>query len=122
MPEPSSPFEQTAAAAFTDSNNVTVEEGIVTFNSTDSWIAFDLDFGTDSVQDAIVYVKEPDYSGQVFIGLDSVFDTVSTIYNLGNGQWREAKNNCSIASGQHKVYVKVNKAGVQMQWIKFTKR
>ncbi len=122
VPEPSSPFEQTAVAAFTDSNNVTVEEGIVTFNSTDSWIAFDLDFGTDSVQDAIVYVKEPDYSGQVFIGLDSVSNTVSTIYNLGNGQWREAKNNCSIASGQHKVYVKVNKAGVQMQWIKFTKR
>lgn len=122
VPEPSSPFEQIGAAAFTDSSDVTVEGGIVTFNNVNSWIAFDLDFGTDSVQDAVVYVKEPNNSGQVFIGLDSVSSTVSTIYNLGNGNWQEAKNNCSITSGQHKVYVKVNKAGVQMQWIKFTKR
>lgn len=105
-----------------DSNDVTVEDGIVTFNSTDSWIAFDLDFGTDSVQNAIVYVKEPNNSGQVFICMDSVSNQVGTIYNLGNGSWKEAQNNCSITSGQHMVYVKVNKAGAQMQWIKFTKR
>ncbi len=122
VPEPSSPFEQIAAGAFMDSNDVTVEDGIVTFNSTDSWIAFDLDFGTDSVQNAIVYVKEPNNSGQVFICMDSVSNQVGTIYNLGNGSWKEAQNNCSITSGQHMVYVKVNKAGAQMQWIKFTKR
>lgn len=122
VPEPSSPFEQMAAAAFTDSNEVEVQDGIVTFNSTDSWIAFDLDFGTDTVQNAVVYVKEPNNSGQVFICMDSESNKVSTIYNLGNGSWTEAKNNCSITSGEHKVYVKVNKAGVQMEWIKFTKK
>ena len=122
IPDPSSPFEQISAAAFTDSNDVAVQDGIVTFNSTDSWIAFDLDFGTDAVQNAVVYVKEPNNSGQVFICMDSVSKQVSTIYNLGNGSWKEAQNNCSITSGQHTVYVKVNKAGVQMEWIKFTKK
>lgn len=122
IPEPSSPFEQISAAAFTDSHDVTVEEGIVTFNSTDSWIAFDLDFGTDAVQNGIVYVKEPNNSGQVYVCMDSVSKQVGTIYNLGNGSWKETQNNCSITSGQHMIYVKVNKAGVQMQWIKFTKK
>lgn len=119
---PSSPFEQISAAAFSDSNDVTVKDGIVTFNSTDSWIAFDLDFGTDSVQNGIVYVKEPNNSGQVFICMDDVSKKVGTIYNLGNGSWHETNNNCSITSGKHTVYVMVNKAGVQMEWIKFTKK
>lgn len=121
VPEPSSPFEQIAAAAFTDSHDVTVADGVVTFTNEDSWIAFDLDFGADSVQNAAVYVKEPNNSGQVFIGSDNVSSTVSTIYNLGNGSWKEAQNNCSISGGKHKVYVKVNKAGIQLQWLKFTK-
>ena len=122
IPDPVGPFEQFSAASFSDSNDVAVQDGIVTFNSTDSWIAFDLDFGTDAVQNAVVYVKEPNNSGQVFICMDSVSKQVSTIYNLGNGSWKEAQNNCSITSGQHTVYVKVNKAGVQMEWIKFTKK
>lgn len=119
---PSSPFEQISAAAFTDSNDVAVQDGIVTFNSTDSWIAFELDFGTDAVQNAVVYVKEPNNSGQVYVCMDSVSKQVGTIYNLGNGSWHETQNNCSITSGKHTVYVKVNKAGVQMEWIKFTKK
>lgn len=122
IPDPSGPFEQISAAAYTDSNDVTVENGIVTFNSTDSWIAFTLDFGTDSVQNAIVYVKEPNNSGQVYICMDNVSNQVGTIYNLGNGSWKEIQNNCSITAGTHTVYVKVNKAGVQMEWLKFTKK
>ncbi len=122
VPDPSGPFEQISAAAFTESNDVTVSDGIVTFNSTDSWIAFDLDFGTDAVQNAVVYVKEPNNSGQVFLYMDELSKQVSTIYNLGNGSWKETQNNCSITAGKHKVYVKVNKAGVQMEWLKFTKK
>lgn len=122
IPDPSGPFEQISAAAFTDSKDVTVEDGIVTFHSTDSWIAFDLDFGTDSVQNAIVYVKEPNNSGQVYICMDDVSKQVGTIYNLGNGSWHETQNNCSITAGSHTIYVKVNKAGVQMEWLKFTKK
>ncbi len=125
VPDPSSPFEQIGAASFTDSNAVSVKDGIVTFNSTDSWIAFDLDFGTDSdsVKDAVVYVKEPDNGGTVYVCIDNVSSKISDIYNLGGGTWKEASGNCwpKPSSGKRKVFVKVNKAGIQMQWLKFTK-
>ncbi len=123
VPEVSGPYEEIAASAFTESNDVTVEDGIVTFNSTDSWIAFTLDFGTDQVANACVYVQEPNNSGQIFIYLDNLTNQVSTIYNLGNGSWKETSNNCTINSGgSHTVYVKTNKAGVKLEWLKFTKK
>ncbi|MCH5264900.1 MAG: Ig-like domain-containing protein [Lachnospiraceae bacterium] len=123
VPDIKGPFEEIPATAFTDSNDVTVEDGTVTFNSTDSWISFSLDFGTDSVSQASVYVKEPNNSGQIFIYLDGLTSQVSTIYNLGNGSWKETSNNCTINSGgTHTVYVKTNKAGVMLKWLKFTKK
>ena len=119
--DPSGPFEQITAAAFSDSNDVTVADGVVTFNSKDSWIAFDLDFGTNSVKNAVVSVKEPSYGAQVFVYMDELSNQVGTIYNCGNGSWTETSNNCSITSGTHKVYIKMNTAGVQMKYLKFTK-
>lgn len=62
-PEPSSPFEQIPITAFSASENVTVEDGIVTFNSTDSYVAFDLDFDSD-VSETIVCVGEPGTAGR----------------------------------------------------------
>ncbi len=123
VPEPSGPFEQTSVAAFTDSNNVTVQDGIVTFNGTDSWIAFDFDFGTDEVKDAVVYVKEPSHGGTVYVYADNLSSKISDIYNLGGGNWTQASGNCwpKPSAGQHKIYVAANNAGVQIQWLKFTK-
>ncbi len=123
VPEPSGPFEQTSVAAFTDSNNVTVQDGIVTFNGTDSWIAFDFDFGTDEVKDAVIYVKEPSHGGTVYVYADNLSSKISDIYNLGGGNWTQASGNCwpKPSAGQHKIYVAANNAGVQIQWLKFTK-
>ena len=123
VPEPSGPFEQTSAAAFTDSNNVTVQDGIVTFNGTDSWIAFDFEFGPDEVKDAVVYVKESGYGGTVYVYADGLSSKISDIYNLGSGDFKQASGNCwpKPSAGQHKIYVSANKAGVQIQWLKFTK-
>ncbi|MCH5252212.1 MAG: Ig-like domain-containing protein [Lachnospiraceae bacterium] len=123
VPDIGGPFEQIPATAFADSNDVTVEDGIVTFNSTDSWISFTLDFGTDSASHAYVYVKEPNNGGQISIYLDSLNNSPAPIYNLGNGSWKEADNSIYPPfSGAHTVYVKTNRAGVMLKWIKFTKK
>lgn len=117
----SGPFDQISAASYTEANDVTVEGGIVTFNSTDSWIAFDLDFGENTVKTASVYVKEPNNSGQIYIYDNSLTQRVSTIYNLGNGSWKSTSNNCTInTGGEHRIYVKASKAGVMLDWIQLT--
>ena len=121
-PDIPGPYSEISADAFTDSNDVTVENGIVTFNSTDSWISFTLDFGTDNVANASVYVQEPNNSGQIYIYVDNLSNQVSTIYNLGNGSWTESSNYCSIRpGGSRTVYVKANKAGIKLDWLKFMK-
>ena len=124
QPVPAGPFEEISATSYHSSSDVTVdEEGVVTFTSEKSWIAFELDFGDDSVHHAEIYVKEPEYGANVIIYTDSLGSNSSgRIYNLGNGNWTTASNDCSITSGKHTVYVEASHAGVQIKWIKFTKQ
>ncbi len=121
-PEPGSSDtgNQISAVTYSEANDITVDGDVVTFNSTDSWIMIDADFGANVVKNASVYVKEPDNSAQIQIYADSLSNRVSTIYNLGNGKWNTTSNNCSITSGTHKIYIKATKANVQIKWISFS--
>ena len=68
VPAVSGPFDKIKATDCTaDSKDIKVEDGKVTLNTTDSYIAFDIDFGSETAQSITTYVKEPNNSGQLFV-------------------------------------------------------
>ena len=88
VPAVSGPFDKIKATDCTaDSKDIKVEDGKVTFNSTSSYIAVDLDFGSETAQSITAYVKEPNNSGQLFVRIGSLTSSPARIYNLGNGSW-----------------------------------
>lgn len=120
-PSVDSPFEQIPATAFSASKDVTIQDGIVTFNSAESYIAFELDFDV-AAKEAVIYVGEPSYGGKAYFSVDSENSNKETIYNLAHlPTFTEAKATRSIPAGRHTVYFSVSDAGTQIQWIKFTK-
>ena len=65
VPAVSGPFDKIKATDCTaDSKDIKVEDGKVTLNSTSSYIAFDLDFGSETAKSITAYLKEPNNSGQ----------------------------------------------------------
>ena len=68
VPAVSGPFDKIKATDCTaDSKDIKVEDGKVTLNSTSSYIAFDLDFGSETAKSITAYLKEPNNSGQLFV-------------------------------------------------------
>lgn len=122
VPVVSGPFEKIKATDFESSDDVTIEDGKVTLNSTSSYIAFNLDFGSETAKSITAYVKEPDNSGQLFVRSGSLNSTVATVYNLGNGSWKETENSLwPTVTGSTKIYIQTNKPGLQIDWIQFGK-
>ena len=121
-PAVTGPFDKIKAISFEESKNVTVSGDTVTFNGTDSYIAFTLDFGSAIPQKVAAYVKQPNNSGQLFIRSGSLSATVATVYNLGNGSWTEASNGLyPKPTGKTKIYIQTNKPGVELEWVQFMK-
>ena len=105
-----------------DSKDIKVEDGKVTLNTTDSYIAFDIDFGSETAQSITTYVKEPNNSGQLFVRIGSLTSSPARIYNLGNGSWKEINTRLwPTVTGKTKIYIQANKPGVQIDWIQFGK-
>ena len=123
VPAVSGPFDKIKATDCTaDSKDIKVEDGKVTLNTTDSYIAFDIDFGSETAKSITTYVKEPNNSGQLFVRIGSLTSTVATVYELGNGSWKEAKNSVwPTVTGKTKIYIQASKPGVQIDWIQFGK-
>ena len=123
VPAVSGPFDKIKATDCTaDSKDIKVEDGKVTLNTTDSYIAFDLDFGSETAKSITAYLKEPNNSGQLFVRSGSLSSTVATVYNLGNGSWKETKNSLwPTVTGKTKIYIQTNKPGLQIDWIQFGK-
>ena len=122
VPAVSGPFEKIKAKDYVDSKDVKIEDGKVTLNSTDSYIAFDLDFGSETAKSITAYVKEPNNSGQLFVRSGSLSSAPSTVWNLGNGSWKEANSGLNpTVTGSTKIYIQTNKPGVQIDWIQFGK-
>lgn len=118
----SGPFEKIKATDFESSDDVTIEDGKVTLNSTNSYIQFTLDFGSETANSITAYVKEPDNSGHLFIRSGSLSSTVATVYNLGNGSWKETKSPLyPTVIGSTKIYIQTNKPGLQIDWMQFGK-
>ena len=119
----SGPFEKIQADAFVDQKGVTVENGIVTFNSTDSYIAFKLDFGSETAKKVYAYVKQPDNSGQLLVSSGSKGQNTRQVHNLGNGTWTKASNDnlWPTLTGSTTIYIQTNKPGVQIEWLQFAK-
>ena len=122
-PAVTGPFDKIQAKSFEDSKNITVSGDKVTFNSTDSYIAFTLDFGSEKATKVAAYVKEPNNSGQLFIRSGSLSaSAAATVYNLGNGSWKEASNSVNPnLTGKTTIYIQTNKAGVELKWVQFMK-
>ena len=122
-PAVTGPFDKIQAKSFEDSKNITVSGDKVTFNSTDSYIAFTLDFGSETATKVTAYVKEPNNSGQLFIRNGSLSaPAAATVYNLGNGSWKEASNSVNPnLTGKTTIYIQTNKAGVELEWVQFMK-
>ena len=123
VPAVSGPFDKIKATDCTaDSKDIKIEDGKVTLNSTDSYIAFDLDFGSETAKSITAYVKEPDNSGQLFVRIGSLSSSPTRIYNLGNGSWKEINSSLwPTVTGSTKIYIQANKPGVQIDWIQFGK-
>ena len=123
VPAVSGPFDKIKAADCTaDSKDIKVEDGKVTLNTTDSYIAFDIDFGSETAQSITTYVKEPNNSGQLFVRIGSLTSSPARIYNLGNGSWKEINTRLwPTVTGKTKIYIQANKPGVQIDWIQFGK-
>ena len=123
VPAVSGPFDKIKATDCTaDSKDIKVEDGKVTLNSTSSYIAFTLDFGSETAKSITAYLKEPNNSGQLFVRSGSLSSTVATVYNLGNGSWKETKNSLwPTVTGKTKIYIQTNKPGLQIDWIQFGK-
>ena len=115
VPVVSGPFEKIKAKDYVDSKDVKIEDGKVTLNSTDSYIAFDLDFGSETAKSITAYVKEPNNSGQLFVRSGSLSSNPATVWNLGNGSWKEANSGLNpTVTGSTKIYIQTNKPGVQI--------
>ncbi len=123
VPAVSGPFDKIKATDCTaDSKDIKVEDGKVTLNTTDSYIAFDIDFGSETAQSITTYVKEPNNSGQLFVRIGSLTSNPVRIYNLGNGSWKEINTRLRpTVTGKTKIYIQANKPGVQIDWIQFGK-
>ena len=123
VPAVSGPFDKIKAADCTaDSKDIKVEDGKVTLNTTDSYIAFDIDFGSETAKSITTYVKEPNNSGQLFVRIGSLTSSPARIYNLGNGSWKEINSSLwPTVTGKTKIYIQANKPGVQIDWIQFGK-
>ena len=123
VPAVSGPFDKIKATDCTaDSKDIKIEDGKVTFNSTSSYIAVDLDFGSETAQSITTYVKEPNNSGQLFVRIGSLTSNPVRIYNLGNGSWKEINTRLwPTVTGKTKIYIQANKPGVQIDWIQFGK-
>ena len=123
VPAVSGPFDKIKATDCTaDSKDIKVEDGKVTLNTTDSYIAFDIDFGSETAQSITTYVKEPNNSGQLFVRIGSLTSSPARIYNLGNGSWKEINTRLwPTVTGKTKIYIQANKPGVQIDWIQFGK-
>ncbi len=123
VPAVSGPFDKIKATDCTaDSKDIKVEDGKVTFNSTSSYIAVDLDFGSETAQSITAYVKEPNNSGQLFVRIGSLTSSPARIYNLGNGSWTEINTRLwPTVTGKTKIYIQANKPEVQIDWIQFGK-
>ena len=123
VPAVSGPFDKIKATDCTaDSKDIKIEDGKVTFNSTSSYIAVDLDFGSETAQSITTYVKEPNNSGQLFVRIGSLTSNPARIYNLGNGSWKEINTRLwPTVTGKTKIYIQANKPGVQIDWIQFGK-
>ena len=123
VPAVSGPFDKIKAADCTaDSKDIKVEDGKVTLNTTDSYIAFDIDFGSETAKSITIYVKEPNNSGQLFVRIGSLTSSPARIYNLGNGSWKEINSSLwPTVTGKTKIYIQANKPGVQIDWIQFGK-
>ena len=122
-PAVSGPFDKIKATDCTaDSKDIKVEDGKVTLNTTDSYIAFDIDFGSETAKSITTYVKEPNNSGQLFVRIGSLTSSPARIYNLGNGSWKEINSSLwPTVTGKTKIYIQANKPGVQIDWIQFGK-
>ena len=95
-------------------------DGKVTLDSTDSYIAFNVDLGSKELQKVTAYVKNPNSGGQLYVRSGSLNNTVATIYNLGNGSWTETSNTTwPRPKGQTTLYIQTDKPGLQIDWIKF---
>ena len=123
VPAVSGPFDKIKATdCAADSKEIKVEDGKVTLNTTDSYIAFDIDFGSETAQSITTYVKEPNNSGQLFVRIGSLTSNPVRIYNLGNGSWKEINTRLwPTVTGKTKIYIQANKPGVQIDWIQFGK-
>ena len=123
VPAVSGPFDKIKATDCTaDSKDIKVEDGKVTLNSTSSYIAFDLDFGSETAKSITAYLKEPNNSGQLFVRIGSLTSSPARIYNLGNGSWKEINSSLwPTVTGKTKIYIQANKPGVQIDWIQFGK-
>ena len=123
VPAVSGPFDKIKATDCTaDSKDIKVEDGKVTLNTTDSYIAFDIDFGSETAKSITTYVKEPNNSGQLFVRIGSLTSSPARIYNLGNGSWKEINSSLwPTVTGSTKIYIQANKPGVQIDWIQFGK-
>ena len=123
VPAVPGPFDKIKATDCTaDSKDIKVEDGKVTLNTTDSYIAFDIDFGSETAKSITTYVKEPNNSGQLFVRIGSLTSSPARIYNLGNGSWKEINSSLwPTVTGKTKIYIQANKPGVQIDWIQFGK-
>ena len=121
-PAVTGPFNKIQAISFEDSKNITVSGGKVIFNSTDSYIAFTLDFGSEKATNVAAYVKEPNNSGQLFIRNGSLSTPPTTVYNLGNGSWKEVSSSLNPnLTGKTTIYIQTNKPDVELEWVQFMK-
>ena len=122
VPIVSGAFGKLQATACNDSKDVTVEDGIVTLNSTDSYIAFNLDFGSETANKISARVKDPGYGGQLYVSSGSLGKNVRNVYNLGNTSWTETSAGLyPTLTGSTTIYIQANKPGIQIEWLQFAK-
>ena len=121
-PAVTGPFDKIQAISVKDSRDITISDGKVIFNSTDSYIAFTLDFGSEKATKVAAYVKEPNNSGQLFVRNGSLSATPTTVYNLGNGSWKEVSSSLNPnLTGKTTIYIQTNKPDVELEWVQFRK-
>ena len=106
VPAVSGPFDKIKATDCTaDSKDIKVEDGKVTLNTTDSYIAFDIDFGSETAKSITTYVKEPNNSGQLFVRIGSLTSSPARIYNLGNGSWKRLIVLCGLRLQERQKFI-----------------
>ncbi len=119
------PYNQVEAENYSSQSGTTKLSGdggtVVKFNSTSSWIAFTVNFGSSAPSSVTFRAKDVGYGANIIIKLDSPNgQEIGRVYPSGGGVWNTASNSLyPRPTGIKTIYIMTSSPNLEINWFKF---